>query len=115
MEATGSGKEEKQKSNEMRLLRSRQEIRFILVPGFPESPYVFCSQQPTDFIPAQQTKLCINSILKQLELTDNSENQDYFLNTSGLTQNDSENHVSKKAFYKSDIKYFNCIHFIAWI
>ena len=53
MEAIGSGKEEKQKSNERGSLRSRQEMKFILVPGFPKSTYVLCSHQPTYFIPAQ--------------------------------------------------------------
>ena len=53
MEEIGSGKEEKQKSNERGSLRSRQEMKFILVPGFPKSTYVLCSHQPTYFIPAQ--------------------------------------------------------------
>lgn len=58
MEATGSGEGEKHKSNEMELLRSRQEMKFILVPGFPKSPYVLvlCSHQSTYFIPVQTGK-----------------------------------------------------------
>lgn len=58
MEATGSGEGEKHKSNEMGLLRSRQEMKFILVPGFPKSPYVLvlCSHQSTYFIPIQTGK-----------------------------------------------------------
>lgn len=41
MEATG--KEEKQKYSEMGLLKSRQAMKFILVPGFRKSQYVLCS------------------------------------------------------------------------
>lgn len=52
-EAIGSGKEKKQNSNEMGLLRSRQEMKFILVPGFPKSPNILHSHRSTYFIPAQ--------------------------------------------------------------
>ena len=64
-EATGSGKGVKHKSNEMGLLRSRQEMKFILVPGFPKSPYVLvlCSHQSTYFIPVQQAKIYTIAIL----------------------------------------------------
>lgn len=64
-EATGSGEEEKHKSNGMGLSRSRQEMNFILVPGFPKSPYVLvlCSHQSTYFIPVQQAKIGIVAIL----------------------------------------------------
>ena len=115
MEVIGSGKEEKQKSNERGSLRYRQEMKFIFVTWIPK--VTICSLfSPTNlFYPCTIDKTLYNCHTVIVgSSTDNSGKKGYFLNTSGLTHDDSKNHVSKKAFNKADAKYFTHTHSVGY-